>query len=635
MVEAFEPTADFEALQGLTSPQGVVSPSEQVRVSYSTKLADASNQSQTDALQILGHLITDDVGFPDPHPDFLGFQTNGDPIDLETFFGPGFAERSFTSPPFVLSLLNLFTGDTLAGLPITKEGISGLMQKMLQLNHAEITSPAFFSGFSRHPNTGALSAGLVQQIDLLVQSMRQHDLIGAPTVENNGFVSPIPVGSAPDLDEALIAWRQSPETVNIISDLVTLFDVEPVAKEFLADGSLRFQGTAIADILRPLDGRAFVDPNNPLARIPDESLQHLVRVFYVNEANDRLFNQMAGLRDSLKLIEETTKVLNALQDLLNSKLPEGGDVTQASYIRFAETVGFKNYLRGIDGATDNAGGFTLKQRLLDFQAGVNDGVIVTSELDESSPDFNLETLGDPLPTDIDGRSNGTTHDFDSFFKGLTNNQTVNDRKDDAGVLYAQDVQAWEQEEFDRALGINIDGERIALTDSGVDEAILDDFFGNVGDGTTSDSAFTKLWIENRIEQLIEQFGQAFPAESGDQEPPVVGTLRQIRTDLQSVDNFRTYVADVGSSFVDGSGTSSSVPLDGNGLVNMNDVNEADRGFFQDNVSQSFISSQTLNDGQREKVREQMFVYEEYIKSASAMIAKLTQIIEKIAQGIRG
>jgi hypothetical protein len=73
--------------------------------------------------------------------------------------------------------------------------------------------------------------------------------------------------------------------------------------------------------------------------------------------------------------------------------------------------------------------------------------------------------------------------------------------------------------------------------------------------------------------------------------------------------------------------------DGN---NVNPLNIA--GFLPPNTVQGSITTaitagENLNDTQKEKVRRFMFVFEEYYKSASAILTKITQIIQRMAQGI--
>lgn len=63
-------------------------------------------------------------------------------------------------------------------------------------------------------------------------------------------------------------------------------------------------------------------------------------------------------------------------------------------------------------------------------------------------------------------------------------------------------------------------------------------------------------------------------------------------------------------------------------------NAAIVGNVQQNITFAITAAQSLNDTQKEKVQQFLFVFEEYYKSASAILSAITQMIEKMAQGIR-
>ena len=62
-------------------------------------------------------------------------------------------------------------------------------------------------------------------------------------------------------------------------------------------------------------------------------------------------------------------------------------------------------------------------------------------------------------------------------------------------------------------------------------------------------------------------------------------------------------------------------------------NSSDAGLIQQNITFAITAGQSLNDTQKEEVRRFMFLFEEFYKSASAILTKISQILEKIAQGI--
>lgn len=72
----------------------------------------------------------------------------------------------------------------------------------------------------------------------------------------------------------------------------------------------------------------------------------------------------------------------------------------------------------------------------------------------------------------------------------------------------------------------------------------------------------------------------------------------------------------------------------NALKNwIQDTAASDPGGFQRNLSNAIVSSQSFNDTERENLREVMFVFEEFYKSATGLLSRLTQLIEKMADGI--
>ena len=57
------------------------------------------------------------------------------------------------------------------------------------------------------------------------------------------------------------------------------------------------------------------------------------------------------------------------------------------------------------------------------------------------------------------------------------------------------------------------------------------------------------------------------------------------------------------------------------------------GEIQQNITNAITAGQSLNDTQKESVRQILFIFEEFYKSASAILQSLTQIIERLAQNL--
>ena len=106
------------------------------------------------------------------------------------------------------------------------------------------------------------------------------------------------------------------------------------------------------------------------------------------------------------------------------------------------------------------------------------------------------------------------------------------------------------------------------------------------------------------------------------------------------------VADLNSSFTT-TGTSTGSPITKNstnqeailGLKSwmIDNYNSADgslqTGLYQQNLQFAITAGQSLNDTQNESIRRFLFIFEEYYKSASAILQQITQILQRIAQNV--
>ena len=131
-------------------------------------------------------------------------------------------------------------------------------------------------------------------------------------------------------------------------------------------------------------------------------------------------------------------------------------------------------------------------------------------------------------------------------------------------------------------------------------------------------------IQNFRDQLIVQAGQLSgitPILSGTGQIDPNSLLARIRTVLTDLNRF-----DLGSF----SGVSDWV-LDGYDVHGEGAVAAA--GLIQQNLTFAITAGQSLNNTQTETVRRYLFLFEEYYKSASSILQAITQIIQKMADGI--
>jgi len=94
--------------------------------------------------------------------------------------------------------------------------------------------------------------------------------------------------------------------------------------------------------------------------------------------------------------------------------------------------------------------------------------------------------------------------------------------------------------------------------------------------------------------------------AGDDGTPLSQQLEKIINDFETHPNIQTWIQDYESG---------------------------QEGEFQRHLNDAVVASQALNDTEREELRRVMFVYEEFYKSATAMLSRMTQIIERMAAAI--
>lgn len=71
------------------------------------------------------------------------------------------------------------------------------------------------------------------------------------------------------------------------------------------------------------------------------------------------------------------------------------------------------------------------------------------------------------------------------------------------------------------------------------------------------------------------------------------------------------------------------------LDNYQDTRNPNAGDFQRNLTEAITTSESINDQQRQELRRQLFVFEEFYRSASAVLIAINQIITRMAQNISG
>lgn len=152
------------------------------------------------------------------------------------------------------------------------------------------------------------------------------------------------------------------------------------------------------------------------------------------------------------------------------------------------------------------------------------------------------------------------------------------------------------------------------------------------------SAFNKLFLlkQSILLQISKVSAQSSPAELADPQS-LYSKLKQINADFNSL--FARISTDPNQpipatqSFTAQQKASALVRWIMDNYDARTGTNATLGGNGQQNITLAITSAQSLNDTQKEEVRRFLFVFEEYYKSASAMLQRISQIVEKMAQGI--
>ncbi len=139
-------------------------------------------------------------------------------------------------------------------------------------------------------------------------------------------------------------------------------------------------------------------------------------------------------------------------------------------------------------------------------------------------------------------------------------------------------------------------------------------------------------LRSAVISEISALGPITPLLNGATDPnSLLAKLQQVLSDIKSV-----FVTPGGADVTSATGYLSSI----SGLTkwlldNYQSVGSLSAGQFQTNITFAITAAQSLNDSQNESVRRFLFIFEEYYKSASAILQQITQILERVAQNIAG
>lgn len=107
----------------------------------------------------------------------------------------------------------------------------------------------------------------------------------------------------------------------------------------------------------------------------------------------------------------------------------------------------------------------------------------------------------------------------------------------------------------------------------------------------------------RIQDNLSRLIDITNSNTGTSGTALASTLKTVLGDFQGANSIQTWVQDFNNNKI---------------------------GNYQTNLNNAVVASQSLNDAKREELQRTMFIFEEFYKSAMALLTRLTQIIEKMA-----
>lgn len=139
-------------------------------------------------------------------------------------------------------------------------------------------------------------------------------------------------------------------------------------------------------------------------------------------------------------------------------------------------------------------------------------------------------------------------------------------------------------------------------------------------------------IRNALSAQIKALSATTPESALNSSTSLYGTLKTVMNDLNTA-----FVDSHGNPVLSTTASSSAIAgfkkwmLDNYSAFNSPNANQA--GAYQQNITFAITAGENLNDTQKETVRNYLFIFEEYYKSASSALQAITQIIQKMAQNI--
>ena len=182
-----------------------------------------------------------------------------------------------------------------------------------------------------------------------------------------------------------------------------------------------------------------------------------------------------------------------------------------------------------------------------------------------------------------------------------------------------------------------------VTGQGGIVTVAEEYFSGIDPSVDQGLHITQSNIEKFVtlrNEIREEISALDAITGSDESGTLVEKLRIVYEDIQKA--FDKIAAGQGSNYdsTDPTQIGSALTvwiLDSQIVTDANkdalNISGVEPGEIQRNMTAAISAAQSLNDTQKEEVRRYLFVFEEYYKSAAAILSKLTQLLERMAQAI--
>lgn len=432
----------------------------------------------------------------------------------------------------------------------------------------------------------------------------------------------------------LTAWQSSVQSGTLQSGLLfntQLFNIFYYAANYFANEKVPLNtsstATQLVAALTKSSGNVAISP------YAARSLQAMTEVDYVNEGNDLINKTLTSMYDALGLTKSVLDSLATLQNVHNELTVVSRQDNQA-YSR--EDIGAPQFQQKYESHTSTYTNNLIPQLSNEHTAWLLPGAQITYAANtvvanpaNSGPNNTLVTLHLTLPFQEDGYRWTNPVTLSTGVTVQTPQLTVRVLLPISSTEFTNPPTPDILAKISNYLGYQTPSEITVISgDTGLLPAMAQ---GGVWPLLiTQQDAQTLIQELTGAKTAFSANVAALSAAAGTDS--TTSTYKSIINNPQSVYNLsKKVLQDMSSLDPSKFSTYRSWVMDNYQSFNTPDAAQA--GAYQQNITAAVTAAQSTNDTQKENVRNNLFLFEEFYKSASTVLTMMNQIMTKMAQGI--